>query len=53
MGENDDQLQWPFDNRFIRLAVVDQDADVVARMSQSNNFMSSDSSTWQKPTSVN
>ena len=52
MGENDDQLQWPMENRFIRLAVVDQDSDAVTRMSQSNNFVSSDSSTWQQPTSV-
>ena len=53
MGDNDDELQWPFSNRFIRLSVVDQDTDTVARMSQSNNFVSnSDSSAWQKPTTV-
>ena len=53
MGDNDDNLQWPFSNRFIRLAVVDQASNTVERMSQSNNFVSSETnSAWQKPTSV-
>jgi len=49
-GENDDELQWPFDNRVVRLQVEDQDPDVLMRMSQySQLFTSPGNDAWDQP----
>uniref|UniRef100_H2YCS2 MAM domain-containing protein n=1 Tax=Ciona savignyi TaxID=51511 RepID=H2YCS2_CIOSA len=53
MGENDDELQWPMYNRYIKFTVVDQGPDTLTRMSQANSILSSASGgSWDKPTST-
>lgn len=50
-GENDDELMWPFDNRVLRLQVEDQDPDVLLRMSQYSQLMTTaDNDAWDQPT---
>ena len=48
-GENDDELQWPYDNRVVRLQVEDQDPDVLLRMSEFSQFITSDDDFWGQP----
>ena len=49
-GENDDELQWPFDNRVVRMQVEDQDPDVLLRMSQySQLFTTPGNDAWDQP----
>nr|XP_021385435.1 meprin A subunit alpha [Lonchura striata domestica] len=56
-GENDAVLEWPALNRQVTLTVLDQDPDVLKRMSSSKSFttskdhVNSDSGsiTWDKP----
>ncbi|NWI71457.1 MEP1A protein, partial [Todus mexicanus] len=40
-GENDGVLEWPALNRQATLTVLDQDPDILKRMSASNSFTTS------------
>ena len=53
-GVNDDNLQWPFLDQVIRMAVVDQASDVLSRMDSHNSYITTtdSGSVWDKPTSV-
>ncbi|NXY81829.1 MEP1A protein, partial [Alcedo cyanopectus] len=60
-GENDGVLEWPALNRQAILTVLDQDPDVLKRMSASNSFTTSKthvsssingSLIWEKPSVV-
>nr|XP_002123301.1 meprin A subunit alpha-like isoform X1 [Ciona intestinalis] len=52
-GVNDDSLQWPMYNRYIKFSIVDQGPDALTRMTQANSILSSSSGgSWDKPTST-
>jgi len=53
-GVNDDELQWPFLNRHVRVQMEDQDADVRISMNQFYQYLTEsdqgDGTLWDKPT---
>ncbi|XP_039248817.2 meprin A subunit alpha-like isoform X2 [Styela clava] len=56
-GKYDDELEWPFDNQFIRLQITDQDPNPQTRMNWYYNFITSkdvpsSASYWEKPTGL-
>ena len=48
-GENDDELQWPFNNRVVRLQVEDQDPEVQIQMSEYSQYITSSDDFWDQP----
>lgn len=53
-GSYDDQLQWPFDQQFIRLVITDQESNPTERLNYYYNFLTDASdvslgAAWQKP----
>merc|ERR1712168_672081 len=52
-GVNDDDLEWPFVNRHIRVQMEDQDPDVVVRMNQFSQYLTEadngDGHVWDRP----
>lgn len=53
-GIYDDQLEWPFDQQFIRFVITDQGPNPTERMNYFYNFLTDSSSatlgaSWQKP----
>lgn len=53
-GVNDEELQWPFLNRHVRVQMEDQDADVRISMNQFYQYLTEsdqgDGTLWDKPT---
>lgn len=54
-GENDDTLQWPFCNRYIRMMVVDQSNNPLYSLNKYAEFLTTQAAggdLWNKPTDV-
>ena len=53
LGPHDDALEWPFENRTIKMSVVDQQSNILRQMNENKNYLTaSDLDQWRRPVSV-